>query len=237
MFVASVITQRQIEGLRAAVFDFDGTIADTRIDFALMRQRVAATLQALGAWDDALSEGRYVLEMVEAAADLAGKRGIDPKIVVQAAEEQIRAVEYKACERARLCDGANEALSRLRAAGLRIGLITRNCGKAVEMVLSRHPLPIDTVVPRDLARRPKPAPAHLLQALEILRVEPRHAALVGDHVTDMQCARAAGVALAVAVAGASSSAEELQAAGADFVARHLSEAADFLLACSESGHE
>lgn len=237
MAVASLNTQQQSKGLRAVVFDFDGTIADTRIDFALMRQRVAATLKTLGAWEDSLGEGRYVLEMVEAAATLAQERGLDPKIVFQAAEEQIRAIEYEACGRASLCDGASEALSTLKAAGLRIGLITRNCGAAVEMVLSRHPLPIDALLPRELASRPKPHPAHLLQALEVLQVEPRQAALVGDHVTDVQCARAAGVAVAVAVAGASSSAEELQAAGADFVAHHLGEAANFLLSHGESHHE
>lgn len=225
------------EGLRAVVFDFDGTIADTRIDFAQMRQRVVVALRAAGAWEEAIGEGRYVLEMVEAAAALARQRGLDPQAVRQAAEEEIRAVEYEACERAELCDGATEALARLKAAGLRIGVITRNCGRAVEMVLSRHPLPIDALVPRDLASRPKPDPAHVLQALEALQVEPREAALVGDHATDMQCARAAGVALAVAIAGASSSAQDLQAAGADFVAHHLREAADFLLAHSEGHYE
>ncbi|MCX7598184.1 MAG: HAD family hydrolase [Armatimonadetes bacterium] len=229
MPVARFAPQPRKEGLRAVVFDFDGTIADTRIDFALMRRRVTTALKAMGAWEDTLGEGRYVLEMVEAAAALARQRGLDHQAILQAAEEQIRAIEYEACRSAELCEGAEEALARLKAAGMRIGLITRNCSNAVEMVLSRNPLPIDTLIPRDLALRPKPDPAHLLQALEALRVGPRSAALVGDHVTDVQCAKGAQVALAVAVAGASSSVEELEAAGADFVALHLREATDFLL--------
>jgi phosphoglycolate phosphatase len=233
---APITAKRKSWGLRAVVFDFDGTIADTRINFGLMRQRVAEVLEALGAWEEGL-EGRYVLEMVEAAVDVARQRGLDAQAVRAAAEEEIRAVEYEACGRARLCAGAAEAVARLKAAGLRVGVITRNCGAAVEMVLSRHPLPLDAVVPRDSVLRPKPHPAHLMEALNAMGVAPSQAALVGDHVTDVQCARAAKVALAVAVAGASSSPSELRAAGADFVACNLCEAADFLLSHGDSLHE
>jgi len=199
------------------VFDFDGTIADTRIDFGHMRRLVVEMLTRRGLWREDLAERRYVLEIVAAGARAAEDKGEDPRGVLGEAEALIRGIEMDAARRAPLLDGAAEALSRLRQAGMRTGIITRNCAEAVGVVLSRFPLEVDVLIPRDDAPLIKPSAAHLLQALEALGARPDRSALVGDHVTDVQCARAAG-ATAVALVGASSSAEELREAGADYVA-------------------
>ena len=51
--------------IRAVVFDFDGTLAETNIDFALMRRRAER-------WGltDRLNPRRYILEIVDDAAAL-----------------------------------------------------------------------------------------------------------------------------------------------------------------------
>jgi phosphoglycolate phosphatase len=215
--------------LQAVVFDFDGTLADTQIDFPLMRRQVVDALKRLGAWDDSLADVRYILEMIDAACLLAVRRGLDVDAVRHWALASAHEVEIEACSIATLCDGAAESLERLRAAGLAIAVITRNCKAGVDAVLSRHHLAVDVLIPRDFAELPKPNPAHLLQALDLLGVAPAAAAMIGDHITDIQCAREAG-ALPIAVAGASSSAEDLTAEGAAFVAHSLPEAVDFVLA-------
>jgi phosphoglycolate phosphatase len=214
--------------LAAVVFDFDGTLADTQIDFQGMRKNVVDVLKRVGAWDDALEGQRYILEMIDAACLLAMRRGLDVDAVRQWALAAAHEVEIEACSVAPLCPGAADALRRLRDAGLMIGIITRNCQAGVDAVLSRHHLDVDILIPREVAEAAKPNPAHLLQALDLLGVSPARAAMVGDHVTDIQCAVQAG-ALPVAVAGASSSPEELSAEGAAFVATNLAEAVDFLL--------
>ena len=166
--------------------------------------------------------------MIDAACILAMRRGLDVESVRTWALSAAHEVEMEACSVAPLCDGAADALRRLRDAGLMIGVITRNCHAGVDAVLSRHHLDIDILIPREVAEAAKPNPAHLHQALDLLGVSPSRAAMVGDHVTDMQCAVQAG-ALPVAIAGASSTAEELTAEGAAFVATNLAEAVDFLL--------
>ncbi len=220
--------ERPVASLAAVVFDFDGTLADTQIDFAAMRSGVVDVLKRVGAWDESLAEQRYILEMIDAACLLAMRRGLDVDAVRQWALSAAHEVEIEACSVAPLCDGAADALRRLRDAGLMIGVITRNCQAGVDAVLSRHHLEVDILIPREVAEAAKPNPAHLLQALDLLGVAPARAAMVGDHVTDMQCAVQAG-ALPVAVAGASSSPEDLAAEGAAFVASNLAEAVDFLL--------
>lgn len=214
--------------LDGVVFDFDGTLADTKIDFPAMRRKVVDALQRAGAWDDSLSDQRYILEMIDSACALARGRGIDVDAIRAGALAAAHEVEIDACRAAPLCDGAEAAVHRLREAGLAVGVITRNCQAGVDAVLSRHPLELDVLIPREVATAAKPNPAHLLQALALLKVEPSRAAMVGDHVTDMQCAVRAG-ALPVAVAGASSSPEDLAAEGAVFVATSLKEAVDFVL--------
>ena len=214
--------------LKAVVFDFDGTLAATNIDFAEMRRRAIDVLKRYGAWDPSLEEHGWTLEIIQAAAESLRAAGRDPAPIVAEAHREIERVELEACQRAELHDGAEETLRRLAEAGLAVGIITRNCEAGVRAIISRYELPVSVVLPREKAPAVKPDPRHLLAALEAIGAEPEEAAMVGDHITDVQCARAAG-ALAVAVAGASSSAEDLRQAGADYVASSLPEAGEFIL--------
>ncbi|MBC7289695.1 MAG: HAD family hydrolase [Armatimonadetes bacterium] len=214
--------------LAAVVFDFDGTLAATNIDFSLMRRRVVEVLKRHCAWDERLAQGLWTLEMIEAAADCMRRKGKDPAAMVREAYERIEAVEIAGCSGARLVDDAEPAMRRLVSSGLRLGIITRNCRRAVNMVLGRHDVPASVVLPRDDAPAVKPNPAHLLAACQALGCSPAETVLVGDHVSDVQCARAAG-AIPVAVARASSSAEELAAAGAEYIAQSLTEATEWIL--------
>lgn len=224
----------QHRAIEAVVLDFDGTIADTRIDFAEMRRRVTSLFERCGLWRPEVMQGRYVLEMVEIAATIARRAGAPEHHIRQAAEEEIRDIELRHAQQATLCHGAAAALATLRRAGIRTGIITRNCRQAVTHVLARCGLAADILIPRDAAPRVKPDPEHLLQALRGLCVPPRAAAMVGDHITDMHCARGVG-ALAVAVVGASSTADELRRAGAHYVAGDLIEAAAYLAARAPLG--
>ena len=214
--------------LKAVVFDFDGTLAATNIDFALMRRRAVAVLKRYGAWDPSIEDHRWTLEIIQAAAERLRASGRDPAPMIAEAHREIERIELEACQRATLHDGAEKTLRRLAAAGFALGIITRNCEAAVYTIISRYELPVSVVLPREKAPAVKPDPRHLLAALDALGAAPHQAAMVGDHVTDVQCARAAG-AMAVAIAGTSSSPEDLRQAGAEYVARSLIEAADFIL--------
>lgn len=221
---------KALREVRAVVFDFDGTLAETKIDFALMRARTCDHVKAWGLWEEGMEEGRYVLEIVARAADQLGGDAAGRERFLSEAGQVIEDVEMLTCPDAEPFPGVAEGLERLRAEGYGIGIITRNCRRGVEAVLSRHALPHDVLLTRDDVERVKPDAAHLLAALEALCVAPAEALMVGDHRTDMECGKAAG-ALTCGVLTDRTGRAELQAAGADFVVADV--AASVRLVCPD----
>lgn len=177
--------------LQAVVFDFDGTLAETNIDFGEMRRRIYDLVRDWGLWEENMGENRYVLEVIEAAEAKLADETRRAEFARQAAQTLVD-VEMETCALAAPYAGVPEALGRLHDAGLRIGIVTRNCRECVEHVLARHPLPHDVRLTRDDVDIVKPHPAHLLAALAQLGVAPEHAVMVGDHRSDIECALAAG---------------------------------------------
>jgi len=224
----------------AIVFDFDGTLAETNIDFAKMRRRIYELIQEWGLWEEGMGDNRYVLEVIAAAeakiSDPAAQRDFS-----QQAARTLEEVEMETCALAAPYPGVVEALQRLRAAGVKIGIITRNCRACVENVLQRHPLPYDVLLTRDDVARVKPDPAHLWQALEALAVAADRALMVGDHRSDIECAVAAGCR-GVGLQQTGTTAETFAAVGAvacfadvaSFVQEFLGEDKDAEAACWEA---
>lgn len=204
-----------LDDLRALVFDFDGTLAHTRIDFTQMRARSLDYIRQSGLWTDAVASAPYVLEALErAAAPLAAP---DKDAFLAGANAILEDIEVQACATGEPFPGVAAALSDLTHAGLRVAVITRNCTRAVGAFLRRYPLPIAVLLTRDDVSRVKPDPGHLLEALRRLGLTQHQALMVGDHRTDVQCAVAAGVP-ACGVLTAGTPANELREAGACLVA-------------------
>lgn len=203
-----------VRNLRAVVFDFDGTLAHTRIDFAQMRARSLDYIRSAGLWTDAVAAAPYVLEAIQRAAQPLS--GPDREAFLAGANDILEQIEVQACATGHPFPGVPEALASLAAAGLRVAVITRNCSRAVGAFIRRHPLPIDVLLTRDDVPRVKPDPDHLVRALQHLDLRPDQAIMVGDHRADVQCAVAAGVA-AYGVLTAGASAQELYDAGAHLV--------------------
>ncbi len=179
--------------IEAVVFDFDGTLVHTDIDFAAMRQGIVEHLHQWGLWEPGVEESRYVLEIIAWAEERLQDDPSRQQQYRQEAREIIHEVELPHCQRAEPFPGVPEALQRLRAAGRKIGIITRNSHEGVAAVLCRHPLPYDVLITRDDLSNVKPHQEHLEQALTELGVAASQALMVGDHATDIQCGRAAGV--------------------------------------------
>ncbi len=210
----------------ALVFDFDGTLVASHIDFGLMRRRVLEHLQAWGLGPDAAAS-RLILEAVAWARDaLARTSPEQAEQYYREAQQIIWEVERPFCEAAVPYPGVPESLARARAAGLRLGIITRNSRAGVDLVLARHPLPIEAIVTREDVAEVKPHPQHLRLALERLGVAPDAAWMIGDHPTDIICGRAAGTKTG-AVLTTGTAAEEFRRLGADLICATTPE----LLAC------
>jgi len=199
--------------IRVLAFDFDGTLATGRYDFARMRADVARLIEAYGLDPDAL-QGTGTLELADAAAKRLPPA--EAAAFCEEAEAAICAVEVEGARGARLLPGAVEALQRLRGADYGIGVITRNCRAVVDVILDGTALACDVLLTREDVTHVKPHPEHLVKAMQAMRAEPDATAMVGDHPMDVDTARRAGV-LAIGVLSGSSDEQALRHAGAAFV--------------------
>lgn len=207
--------------IRAVLCDFDHTLVDSPIDFALMRNGVLDLLREAGCVLPNDAGRRLVLELVD---ELAGDR----PALAAAAEAHIRRVEMAAAAEARPIDGASEALAALRGQGRRIAILTRNAREVTEQVLGRIAMPHDLLLCRDDVPAVKPDPAHARAALAAFDLSPAQAALVGDFTADIACAVAAGV-LPIGVLTGHRGEAELRAAGAAEVLPSVAELPAWLM--------
>ncbi|EGJ49261.1 HAD family hydrolase [Desulfocurvibacter africanus] len=204
---------------QALIFDFDGTLAALTIDFALMKQRLAALAEVF--LEESISpDGLPVLEWVEQlAATVMSRHGRELSLEFHTrCRFLIMDMEIKAASQGSLFPTTRSMLTRLRVCGARTAVITRNCTPAVTAVFPDIAQHVDCLLPRESVVRVKPDPEHLLTALERLALPPEAALMIGDHPMDVLTGRRAGTATA-AVASGRTLPEELHASGPDFLAR------------------
>jgi phosphoglycolate phosphatase len=197
-------------GLRAALFDLDGTLIETHIDFAQMKREMLSLVSRYGV-DTEPIRGLDVLRLVEAARahlEAAGRHGEGYRLRLEAFA-RLEEIEREQCASPVELPGAAQLLAILHTRGVRIGIVTRNCRSVSLRLLRAGNLICDTLVTRDDVPRTKPDPAHLRAALAAMGDETLHwlhsggsaeassapppIVMVGDHWMDIQAGHAAGV--------------------------------------------
>jgi phosphoglycolate phosphatase len=182
----------------AVVFDLDGTLVDSAGDITSSINDLMA-IKRLPAFSE-----NAIRKFIGDGIDALVERAFCARGVVFRSEELRATVEsYDSIYGARLTEttraytGVVAAISELRAHGVGIGICTNKVeDKAVGVVeglgLGKY---VDVIVGARSGRPPKPSPIPLLDTLEYLGVAAEDTIMVGDSVADVQCARAAGVAV------------------------------------------
>ncbi|MHB1000916.1 MAG: HAD family hydrolase [Armatimonadota bacterium] len=182
-----------LRNIHVVLFDLDGTLVDTDIDFTRMKNEMLA-LGARHGIDESELKDLDILAIVDHICDsLARYPGdIESAGVKEEAFRILEEIEVPACENARVVKCAPELLDALRHAGIKIGIVTRNCMNAVRCSLNRTSIQYDILLTRDDVLRTKPHPDHLIHALDMLGIPPCEALMVGDHWMDIMGGKAAG---------------------------------------------
>lgn len=162
----------QTPGPRAVIFDLDGTLVDSRLDFSAMRAELEAPA------------GVGLLEYIEGLATARARR---------AAMAVVHRHEMAGAAAAEWMPGAEEALHALYGAGLRTAIVTRNSREAARLTMDRLGMPAIPLMAREDAA-PKPDPEALLSLAAAWALEPGHCAYVGDFHFDIEAAERAGMA-------------------------------------------
>lgn len=155
--------------VKAVVFDMDGTLTVSPLDFEAIRAECG------------IPEGHPVLEWLEGA----------PEPQRRQATQVLLRHEREAAEDCRLTNGAKEVIEELARRGVKTALLTRNSAESVETVLRRFGLRFDCWISREGAE-PKPSPEPVLRIAEQFRLPAEQLLVVGDYVFDVEAGRAAG---------------------------------------------
>lgn len=181
------------EGIRAVLFDMDGTLVETNIDFPLMRREVVATAEKHGV-PAADVQSLDILAGIDLIVSRLTERGDveEAAHARQEAFEKLEQIELVHSEDAHAISCAHEVLRALRDAGIKTAIVTRNCRTAVLISLELTGISADVLLTRDDVTKAKPHPEHLLRALELLGVRADEALTIGDHWMDIEGGKAAG---------------------------------------------
>lgn len=157
--------------LKTIVFDLDGTLADTALDFDDLRKKLgidtptAPILETVNSW---------------------------PAPNRMQALQIIHDFEMAGAERAVLYDGVADFLEDAMTLGLKLGVFTRNSRAVAKRVMHSLRIPIAHLISRDDAP-PKPSPEGLHELLKALNASAPAALMIGDYLYDVQAGLAAGL--------------------------------------------
>ena len=213
--------------IESMVFDFDGTLAELRLDFKEMKTRIGALAgEFLSPVPDPASlpalEWLSCLEdtIRSSAGGLAGN-------FRTRAFALISEMEMESARNGSLFHFTRPLLRELIQNGIKTAIITRNCDAAVRLVFPDIGNYCSVFLARDHVPDPKPNPAHLTRALEAIHADFATAVMVGDHPLDIQTGKAAGIRTA-GVSSGNSTREELIRTGADWVAGNCEDLVNLL---------
>jgi len=183
--------------VKAVVFDLDGTLMDSKIDYEKMGNRIRELLVSRGL-PEPLEDRRKVYQVISGGAATLREYGL-PEASLEATMAEMETImndiELEALDAMELKPYAREAVAELHGEGLGLGVATRSHREYTLRGLKRYDMLrfFHQVVSRDDVPYPKPDPRHLLYTIKLLGVDPEDTLFIGDTTTDLQTADAAGV--------------------------------------------
>jgi len=186
--------------MRGAIFDLDGTLADTAADLLAAANAVLGPrgLPQLDPGADRPIAGRGGRAMIRASQ---ARAGIDPDSLAAIAvadaiyPDLLVAYEAEIDRETRLFDGVEVVLETLADGGWRLGVCTNKPERLAEILLSRLGVrgAFGAVLGADTLLVRKPDPEHFRETARRIGADPRRSVMLGDTATDLKTARAAGV--------------------------------------------
>jgi phosphoglycolate phosphatase len=196
--------------VRGVIFDLDGTLVDSGLDFPAMRREMGLPER---------------VPILEALAEIPAGERLDRCLAVLDRHED------EGARRATLMPGAGELLAALTAKNIPQAIFTRNSRVGTSKVLDRLGLAFACVITRDDGP-PKPDPAGLLKICSIWGAAVTEVIFVGDYLHDINCGRNAGIRTILLATGGPPHYAPL----ADFCVSSLTEAARLIDRLIVDGH-
>jgi phosphoglycolate phosphatase len=218
----------RLEGIRAVLFDLDGTLVDTAPDLghALNLQRARHGLPPLADAVIRPQASHGARGLLQVGFGLAP----DDARFAAMREEFLELYAANICLHSQPFPGILELLAALETRGLAWGVVTNKPARFTEPLMSILDLAerAACIVSGDTCPQPKPHPAPMLAAAELCGAAPAECLYLGDAARDIEAARAAAMPALVAAWGYLDATDQPDTWGAHGQIRHPAETLDYL---------
>ncbi len=211
---------------RMILIDVDGTLVDSVPDLAYcvdrMMERLGRPVHGESSVRNWVGNGVEMLVRRALTGTLDGEP--DEALYQEAYPIFVELYAENTCARSRVYPGIREGLDYLKASGFPLGCVTNKAARFTEPLLKHLGLYDDfaIVISGDSLPRKKPDPLPLLHAAEFFGVAPNHSLMVGDSISDVKAARAAGFQV-VCMSYGYNHGTDIREAGPDAVIDNLTE--------------
>ncbi|ATC88297.1 HAD family hydrolase [Pseudoalteromonas sp. SR43-6] len=161
----------QVEAIFGVIFDLDGTLVSSELDFALIKAQIGCPCEQ---------------DLLDYIAQLPSPYMREEAMNIVHQHELIDA------QHASILPGVSEAIHALKSKNIPMAIVTRNFDKAAAIKLQNNPLPISTVLTRSDAPA-KPDPSALNAIATLWNINARNLLYVGDYLYDIQAAHNANM--------------------------------------------
>ncbi|GIJ47161.1 hydrolase [Virgisporangium aliadipatigenens] len=215
-----------VKRARVLLLDFDGPVCSVFAGYPA--DTIAAELRR-ALVDQGMSLPAELLDEPDPLEVLRYSATLNRPGVMRKVDEVFRAAEVAAVRSASPTPFAREAIVTAHQTGRRVAIVSNNSGEAVREYLVERRLTrcVFSVVgrPADDPAKMKPDPVVLLVAMKSLGAQESDCLMIGDSVSDIQAARAAGVPV---VGYANKPGKDARLAEADAVVSSMAEIAEEL---------
>lgn len=216
--------------IKAVLFDLDGTLLDSALDFIAILQQMRNEL-GLPAMASHLIR-QQVSAGANAMVELALEATLGSDDFDMLKEDFLQRYHAAPCTHSRLFEGLPELLDALEQRKIRWGIATNKPERFVQPIIRSLQLEqrASVVLCPEHVEQPKPAPDMLLLACEQLGIQPGEAIYLGDDQRDILAARAAAMPSMAVGYGYHSADENPQNWGADHYVKNPTQLASKVLA-------
>jgi phosphoglycolate phosphatase len=189
-----------LPGLKAVIFDFDYTLADSARG-AIDCINAAFSVMGLPAASDEAICGTIGMSLSAAYEKLTGDSRRDR--AAEFADLFVRRAGEVMVDKTVVFETVKPAVALLKERGLRLGIVSTKFRFRIEAILRRDALLnyFDVIVGGEDVPVHKPDPAGLLSAIERLGCSPAEAVYVGDALADAETAERANVVFIAVLSG------------------------------------
>jgi phosphoglycolate phosphatase len=182
---------------RAVVFDLDGTIVESHINYEKMGEQIRDLLKEMGLKEE-IEDRRKAYAVIRGGSETLIQYGLPKDRLDETLcrlDIIMNNVELEALPTMLLKPNAFETLNILFEDGYRLGIATRSHGEYTTQTLRKFKLThlFHGVIGRDQTPYPKPDPRHLLSTIELIKSKPQETLYIGDTTTDLTTSKAANV--------------------------------------------